>query len=182
MISQQNQSRFNKGFSLLEVVVTVSILGILSTFIIPLYNYFNKTKANIELDNITLSIKNDFSEYVGSYLNISNKEYPISSSNKTGDVGVKNFTDTELKIFCNAVVASSKVLTENDSISNRVVETSEIDNRIYYATLTYTFKSGKMIVFKIKCIDNQYSYKDIGYFQEFTYYDKKGNNKTIIME
>ena len=55
MIFQQKQLA-KKGISLIEVIITISIIGILSSAVVPTYQFFNKKKEELELEkNILIS-------------------------------------------------------------------------------------------------------------------------------
>jgi len=180
MILQQKKSLWHKGFSLIEVIITVSILGIFSTVTIPIINYFNKTKSNVELDRITLTLKNEFADYISSWNYNSSFKYPIVATSTTDSVGVQNMSDLNVKTFFNNLVGTSELL-KSEKTKDMIVERGEISKNTYTITYTLTFKSGIKIKFILECIDNQVSYKDTGYFTEFTYYTKDNLSKTVKM-
>ncbi|MDD4244472.1 MAG: prepilin-type N-terminal cleavage/methylation domain-containing protein, partial [Bacilli bacterium] len=61
MILRQEKT---KGFSLIELVIVVSLLSLLATITVPHFQYYLKKKQQAECDQIAYQIRQLFVEYI----------------------------------------------------------------------------------------------------------------------
>ena len=183
MISQQRILHYNNGFSLIEVLITVLIVGIISSIGIPLYNHMKTKYDQTEVDSTALILQSDFSKAIEEYNNISNFKYPlqgkVSSNGSTS--GYYNISDADFLNCCNILIVNSPTLNDNETIQSKTLSKGTIVNYQSIVTYTFVFKSGNQLIFEFKYIDNKLSYGDIASLSSFTYINNKGVSKTIPM-
>lgn len=78
-----HQNRFSKGFSLLELMITISIIGIFATAAVPSYqSYIQKTRVT-NLMSIAQINQNLLSEYINTTGDLTCANYPAPGNNQT---------------------------------------------------------------------------------------------------
>ena len=174
------------GFSLLEVVISISIIGILSSIAIPTYQFFIKEKNNLNVEQEALMIKDDLLTYMATYQNGSSGfEYPIigqSSTSSNGTNGVCNITSSQLVSFSQGLANNASVLNFATNRNGYEYEMgTSFTSGVMRCTVTLNFKDKKRIIFEYDIHDNSLNYRDLGYLRGFTYYSSDGVSCYITM-
>ena len=181
MILRRNLLQYNNGFSLIEVVVTVLVIGILSAVGFPLYHYLSNRYEQTEVDSTALVIQNEFMTTLSDTTNTTNFKYPLAgkkaSDNSTVDYF--NITDSEMINLCVVLFNLSPKLKDNEIIQTKSIQKGSFSNQQAEVVVTILFKSGNQIVFNFKYLDNPYNYVDTASLSNFTYISKNGVFKTL---
>ena len=174
------------GFSLLEVVISISIIGILSGIAIPTYQYFINQQKNLSVEQDAIMIKDDILTYMASYQNGSTGyDYPIvglSSTQTDGTVGVCNIKYSQLVSFSQGVANNVTLLSYKGNYKNYEYEMgTTFTTGIMNCSVTLNFKDQKKMIFHFAIHDNSLNYRDLAYLTGFTYYDSSGSSFDVTM-
>lgn len=118
------------GFSLIELVIVVSVLSLLATITIPHFNYYLKKKQQSECDQVAFQIKQMIVEYIleGAYQR--NYAYPLTTKLvDNSDELENNFQPAEFAYFMGKALSNLKwqyysdyrMTTEFDEITKKAI-------------------------------------------------------------
>ena len=118
------------GFSLIELVIVVSVLSLLATITIPHFNYYLKKKQQSECDQVAFQIKQMIVEYIleGAYQR--NYAYPLTTQLvDNSDELENNFQPAEFAYFMGKALSNLKwqyysdyrMTTEFDEITKKAI-------------------------------------------------------------
>lgn len=170
------------GFSLIEVIITVSIVGILTAVTIPTCTYFIDEKNKLSLDQDVLVIKDDILTMLAEFQNTtSSYEYPLlgsSSTQSSGTKGYNNITESQLFVFSKLIFRNISIFDYDKEYNSYTYKVdSKFTSNLCYAVVTMYFKDNRKIELKYEITDNSLTYKDYAYLVSFVYYNKEGLNK-----
>ena len=170
-----------KGFSLIEVVITLTIVGIMTGIMIPSYKNYSKASTDLEVKEKTLVIQNEIMTFINQQLYNKNQTYPIIGSSSTEFINVNNIITNELKTFVRGVMTFSQVLDIKTFTVITSGEFSGFKDGIGYIDITINYKSGESVICEFEIRDNQITYKDVAKIYSVTYNDGKGHNYKALM-
>lgn len=164
----------NKGFTLIEVIISITIIGIISSIMIPTYKNYDKTKETLVVKEKTLVIQNEIMTFLNNTLLDTNQTYPVIGLSSSTYLNVNNVSVNSLKTFVRGCMTYSKVLDINSFTKIVEQEFSGFTYGIGYIDIKMTYQSGEYVVIKFKITDNQINYKDVALIHSVTYYNKDG--------
>lgn len=170
-----------KGFSIIEVVISITIIGILTSVMIPTYKNYNKTSDDLIIKEKTLVIQNEIMVYINDQLSKAYNIYPIVGSSSTSTVGVNNVSASTLKTFVYGAMSGSQILDINTFTKVQEEEFTGFTNGVGYMNVRIIYKSGDNVVINFKIVDNQLNYKDTATVYSVTYYNKEGIYYKVMM-
>lgn len=171
----------NKGFTLIEVILSITIIGIITSIMIPTYKNYDQTKEELVVKEKALVIQNEIMTFLNGQLSNTTQTYPVIGSSSTTYLGVNNVSTTSLKSLVRGCMSYSKILDINTFITVVEEEFSGFTKGIGYINIKITYKSGEYVVVKFKIIDNQINYKDVALIHSVTYYNKEGLHYEVFM-
>ena len=170
-----------KGFSLIEVIVTITIIGILSGIMIPSYKNYRDSSFDLEVKEKTLVIQNEIMIFINQQILNKTQKYPVVGSSSTDYLNVNNVNTSDLKTFVRGIMSYSKVLDINTFTLISEGGFTGFDEGIGYINITITYKSGESVICEFKITDNQINYKDVAHINSITYCDGKGHSYKVMM-
>lgn len=170
-----------RGFSLIEVVVTLTIVGILTGIMIPSYNNYNKASIDLEVKEKTLVIQSEMMTFINQQLYNANQKYPIFGASSNDFVGVNNILNDSLITFVRGLMTYSQVLDISTFTKIVVGEFSGFDTGIGYIDVTINYKSGENVICEFQIKDNQITFKDVAIIHSITYNNGKGQSYKALM-
>ena len=171
----------NKGFTLIEVIISITIIGIMTSIMIPTYKNFNKTSDELIVKEKTMVIQNEIMTFINRQLLNKNQTYPIIGLQSTSYLGVNNVSSNSLVTFVRGIMTYSNVLDINSFIKITTDDFSGFKDGIGYIDVKMTYKSGEYIIINFKIVDNQVNYKDVATIYSVTYYNSEGLNYKAMM-
>lgn len=168
-----------RGFSLLEVVISISIIGILSGIAIPTYQFFVEEKKNISSEQDAIMIKDDMLSYMATYQNgSSGYDYPIVGLQSTATNGTTDYCNikyTQLVTFSQGLANNVTLFSYSSNYKNYEYEMGTVfKSGVTTCTVTLNFKDQKRIIFYYDVYDNSLNYRDLAYLIGFTYFSSDG--------
>lgn len=181
MISELNQLRLHsrKGFSLIEVILTISIIGVLSTTLLPTYNYMNKRSNEIEIEKRALVFENDIYDSLNRFQSYKSFDYPIIGILTDDTVGFLNIGSTELISFTNTILSNTTAVKYYDNILSRELTAEPYFYGRCELNMKIVLKTGEIVTFNFIAYDNELNYKDYAYLKSVILQDEKGYSKEI---
>ena len=143
-----------KGFSIIEVVISITIIGILTSVMIPTYKNYNKSSDDLIIKEKTLVIQNEIMVYINDQLSKAYNIYPIVGSSSTSTVGVNNVSASTLKTFVYGAMSGSQILDINTFTKVQEEEFTGFTNGVGYMNVRIIYKSGDNVVINFKIVDN----------------------------
>lgn len=171
----------DKGFSIIEVVITLTIVGILTGIMIPSYKNYSKASIDLEVKEKTLVIQNEMMTFINQQLYNSNQQYPIIGTSSTDYIGVNNILTRDLTTFVRGLMTESQVLDINSFTNITYGEFSGFDDGIGYIDITINYKSGENVICEFQIKDNQVTFKDVATIHSITYNNGKGQSYKALM-
>ena len=172
------------GFTLIEVVICVTIIGVISSIAIPSLKFFINQKEDLEIEQECLMIKDDIYTFLSSYQNSSSDyKYPVvalASSESLGTIGVVNVNQSQMVTNGKAIANNITLLSYSTNYKSASYDVdSSFVKKICYARVTIRFKDSRSITLTYQISDNQVDYRDMALLYSFTYTNKVGNTKTM---
>ena len=175
-----------KGFSLIEVVIVISIIGVLSSVAVPTCRYFIKEKEELEVENTSLIIKDDILSFLAAYQDgNSGYEYPIvgvQSTQTNGTTNYLNITNSQFIRHTQSLVNNISLYDYSKDYDRYEIEVGNgfISQKLNVNVIIF-FKNKQKLIFKYTVSDNQSSYKDMAYLKSFIFYNEDGLSFEQIM-
>ena len=96
MILKQKQfHRSKSGITLVELIITVSIMGILSTIILPNLSFFKKYRDKLQIEKDLIVIEDIFKQEMMNTMDYNiTRRYPLMGSSNSQKVDFCNITDS----------------------------------------------------------------------------------------
>ena len=102
-----------KGFSLIEVIITITIIGILTGIMIPSYTKYRTSGIDLEVKEKTLVIQNEIMSFMNRQILNNTQKYPVLGSSSTEYLNINNVNPSNLKTFVRGIMTYSQVLDIN---------------------------------------------------------------------
>ena len=179
MIFRRRQLRLNNGYSIIELIITVSIISILTSIVLPTYQYFVNRKKQLEFESMCMIIQDDF------MMALSNEEmgfknyYPFYGDEHNQTVGYNNLPILKILNLCMALINNCHQLSDNNPIITSSYNETEFHNNIAYLYYQFILKDNTKLVFTIEIHDSLVNYVDYGIIKECEYTNKDSLTKLI---
>lgn len=170
-----------KGFSLIEVIITITIIGILTGIMIPSYTKYRTSGIDLEVKEKTLVIQNEIMSFMNRQILNNTQKYPVLGSSSTEYLNINNVNPSNLKTFVRGIMTYSQVLDINTFTIITNGEFSGFEDGIGYIEVTINYESKESVICEFKITDNQLNYKDVALLNSITYNDGKGHSYKAMM-
>lgn len=177
MILRQEKT---KGFSLIELVIVVSLLSLLATITVPHFQYYLKKKQQAECDQIAYQIRQLFVEYIleGAYQ--PGYSYPLKTKFVDESENLENdFQVTDFVYFTGVVLRGLNWRYQSDYKMSTVYH-EETKKAIVKVDVKYL--EGMQIQYTFELTEALVGDYDTAILLSFIYYDSNGCQKELFIQ
>lgn len=171
----------NRGFTLIEVIISITIIGIITGIMLPSFKNYSKVSDDLVIKEKTLIIQNEVMTFINSNILNHNQTYPIIGTSSTTYLNTNNISALELKTFVRGAMTASKVLDISTFVSVTNQEFSGFSDGIGYMICTINYKSGEKVNIEFQISDNQLNYKDVAVIYSVEYCSENGSSYKAFM-
>ena len=177
----------NKGISLLEVILTLSILTIIGSVSVPSYKSIREYQKQLECNEIAVKLKNEIMNYITRSYSNNAGDYPILAFQKDyykDSTTVCNITIDRLTMHLNKCILSSGIPVERVAKFYKVYELNIPDviseGETYQAILHFIDRKDNEFYFYFDFYEEPDEGYDSAFFRSFTYIHP--NKKSITLQ
>lgn len=184
MISDQKQLQCLKlGFSFIEVIITITIIGIVTAVTIPNYNFYLEKNNQLLIEQEAIILQEEIFERMVYLSTATSVKLPYVSNSNHGGIGVLDITDTTLLNILNTLVENSSILNYKNKSSIKKTNTLELSYGGWEVECTITYKTGEIIKLYFEVRDDKYLYHDTASVTKFIYINKENVSveKTLLL-
>ena len=169
----------NKGFTLIEVIISITIFGILTTILVPSFQNYKKSGEELSVRQTAMVIYNDAMTFINLQSENSINRYPLYGTSSTEYLGINNIASNSFSLFVRNMMSISKVL-DYSKIKNFVSsEFSGFVNGVGFISVTANYKDSSKVIVEFKVVDNELNYKDVGVIYSIEYFNENGVSHKI---
>lgn len=183
MTSIQRQLRLLKrqGFSLIEVIMTVSIVSILSATLIPSYSYMMRKKEEVDFEKRAVIFQSDIIEFINNNQALKAFDYPLLGS-ETGDTtNALNILQGTFTNFINSILNYTSIVDYRNNVLSHEMTSTSFKYGECNVTIVTTMKTKEIFSFNFLVYDNALNYKDYAYLKSLIFEDALGHKKEILI-
>ena len=172
MILKQKQfHRSKSGITLVELIITVSIMGILSTIILPNFSFFKKYRDKLQIEKDLIVIEDIFKQEMMNTMDYNiTRRYPLMGSSNSQKVDFCNITDSTFFDYSGYLLWKTNLYDFYKDYKTYYTEVGKKEYGIFKVSFTILMKDGKKFVFKYDVVDNNYDHRDYGYLTNLEYH------------
>ena len=172
MILKQKQfHRSKSGITLVELIITVSIMGILSTIILPNFSFFKKYRDKLQIEKDLIVIEDIFKQEMMNTMDYNiTRRYPLMGSSNSQKVDFCNITDSTFFDYSGYLLWKTNLYDFYKDYKTYYTEVGKKEYGIFKVSFTIVMKDGKKFVFKYDVVDNNYDHRDYGYLTNLEYH------------
>ena len=184
MISAQKQSQSRKlGFSFIEVIISVTIIGILTAITIPNYTHYLDKNNNLLVEQEALILQEEMFARMVYLAETTSVNIPYVSSSNHGGPGVIDISDNSMLTIFNQLILTSSIVDYDEKETLEVINTTALSYPAWEVECLMTFESGQKINLFFEVKDDKVKYHDICYLTKFIYTNSDGISveKTLVL-
>ena len=164
---------------MVEVIITISIIGIITSTVVPSISFFKKYKDKLEHEKHLIILENTIKQEIMNETHTNIREYPILADNSNGGKGVCDIDGNQIYRFCSFLLERTMLFKYSKMYESYTFDAVKTEYSSFDSSLIINFKDGKKFIFRFDIIDNWYNYKDTAYLRELEYYYTEGVYETI---
>ena len=157
-----------KGFSLIEVIVTITIIGILTGIMIPSYTNYRESSVDLEVKEKALVIQNEIMIFINQQILNKTQTYPVVGTSSSEYLNYNNINSSTLKTFVRGLMTYSQVLDINTFTLISEDDFTGFDDGIGYINIKITYRSEESVICEFKITDNQINDRDVAHINSIT--------------
>lgn len=170
MISDQKQSQLHKyGFSFIEVIITITIIGILTAVTIPNYSHYLTKNNELLVEQQAIVIQEEIFErmvYLSAYGSV---KLPFVSNSNYGGVGVMDISDFTITFATYQLLVTSSVLDYDNSEEPVISSVTELNSVGWEVVCCMPYETGESVYIYFEVRDDPYEYHDTMYVKKMSY-------------
>lgn len=180
ILKQEKFLNIRKGFTLLELIISISILGVITSVTLPNLSFFKNYQNKLKLEKELIIIEDTFKQEMMNSMDYNiTRRYPLMGSSNSQTVGFCNITNSVFYDYSGHLLSKTNLYDFYNNYKTYNCNVGGISSGVFKVDFTVLLKDGKKFVFKYDVIDNKYSYRDYGYLIGLEYYYSEDVYKMI---
>lgn len=171
ILKQEPFHRSKTGITLVELIITISIMGILSAIVLPNLSFFKKYQDKLKIEKNLIIIEDTIKQEMMNTMDYNiTRRYPLMGSTNSQKVDFCNITDSTFFDYSGYLLWKTNLYDFYKDYASYYTEVGKKEYGVFKVSFTINMKDGKKFVFKYDVVDNNYDHRDYGYLTSLEYH------------